>query len=134
MERFEFTEEYHLGLPDIDAQHARLFDLFNSLIEVEKRGAAREEICLVVDELVDYIDVHFKYEEWALHDCAYDNLEEHRAKHADFVRQTIDFDKAFRHHGEDLSWEILYFLRQWLVDHILVEDRQYVEAMKGARV
>lgn len=134
MDYFQFTKQYHLGLPEIDAQHARLFELFNSLVEVENRGAGRAEICLVVDELIDYIDVHFSYEEQALHDCAYGDLEAHRAQHAKFVRKTIEFNKAFRKGEGDQSWEILFFLRNWLIDHIVVEDQKYVPAMKDVRV
>ena len=133
MERMEFTDEYRLGLADIDAQHEQLFVLFNSLIEVEERNASHDEICLVVDELVEYIDIHFKHEEQMLADCGFEGLAEHRNIHNGFVRKIIAFDKSLRRHESDLTWDILMFLSQWLVQHIMVEDRQYLGAMETSR-
>ena len=87
MERMEFTDEYRLGLADIDAQHEQLFVLFNSLIEVEERSASHDEICLVVDELVEYIDLHFKHEEQMLADCGFEGLAEHRKNHGKILQK-----------------------------------------------
>ena len=51
------------GIPKIDAQHKRLFDIINKLDRSIKAGAAKPELKRVLDELGYYIKFHFGDEE-----------------------------------------------------------------------
>ena len=126
MDKIQFTDDLKLGIESIDNQHRKLVDLINFLIGLEAGNAQRHEIARALDELGDYIDVHFQAEEKMMQDAGYPDLEEHRELHAAFVMETTHFMEKFRGGDENLDVDILVYLSGWVVEHIKGEDPKYV--------
>lgn len=126
MEKIEFTKDLELGIDLIDAQHRRLIDLINSLVEMNATGASRDALAEVLDELSQYIFEHFEAEEAFMLEAGYRGLAAHREQHAAFVKKCIGFQGKFRAGEARLEADILIFLAGWLVHHISGEDRRYV--------
>ena len=55
----------------------------------------------------------------------YKDLEEHRDEHERFVDQILLFDLDIILATEGLAWDMLYFLRGWLTNHILLVDKKF---------
>lgn len=122
---FVWNDAMSVGHPDIDADHKRLVSIINRLWVAEDNGN-RQVIEFVLEDLVHYTEVHFKREEQMLADMEYDEFEHHRGIHQAICRRLEEIRwEYFQGIREELRGEILEFLKDWLNQHILVEDMRY---------
>ena len=84
----------------------------------------------VIEELVDYTQSHFAFEESLMKEAGYKFLEMHKKVHELFIRRVSDFTLRFAK-GEDIAGEVHVMLVRWLSNHIANEDRDYVDAVKA---
>jgi hemerythrin len=125
--RLQWSEEFSVGIPDIDEQHRTLFDLVNMMhvaILDHKGTAACAE---VLDELVDYTRIHFGLEQCLMHIGKYPEYEAHCALHRELVDEVVALQAKIHSGKAAISFELLHFLRTWLTKHILGEDKKYAE-------
>jgi len=116
--------DYGLGLPDIDRQHQALFLLMNKVWDaVNLREDALNAADLIL-ELELYAQTHFTEEEAFMLATDYPRLERHKKAHDAFVKR-LHAEKAALEDDEWISTSLLLFLRDWLISHILVADREY---------
>ncbi|MDR2015384.1 MAG: bacteriohemerythrin [Azoarcus sp.] len=123
--RLQWSEEFSVGIPEIDEQHKTLFNLVNMLhiaILDHKGTAACAE---VLDELVDYTRVHFGLEQSLMHIGKYPEYEAHCALHHELVEEVVALQNKIHSGKAAISFELLHFLRTWLTKHILGEDKKY---------
>jgi hemerythrin-like metal-binding protein len=125
MSRMEWNEEYSVGNDELDEQHRQLFDIINALGAAMVGAAEGILVEGILIELTDYLDIHFSTEELYLQQADYPDFSEHHAQHAEYVKKSLGFLKAYREGNEQLSEETLYFLKDWLNDHILDQDGLY---------
>lgn len=71
-----------------------------------------------------YTVSHFREEEAFMAIIKYSDLEEHRKKHVRFVQRISEARQAMNE-GQQVSLQLLNFLRDWLVQHIKTEDQKY---------
>jgi hemerythrin len=124
---FKWSDEYSVGVEEIDAQHKTLFDLLERLREAihAKHGSAA---CIeILDELVAYTKVHFTLEESLMRLAHYPDLAAHQQRHRDLVAEVEAMYEKIHNGGGAISFELLHFLRTWLTKHILNEDMRYAE-------
>src|SRR5574344_1743331 len=115
-----------LGIPYIDAHHQTLVGLINTLHdEVDNPIPDRAVIGQVLEGLVDYTHNHFIEEEVLFQRHGYPQTQEHIAEHAQFTAQAMNWLLRFEA-GEEVDVEAMEFLKNWLLHHILEEDRAYV--------
>ncbi|MFO1219981.1 MAG: bacteriohemerythrin [Burkholderiaceae bacterium] len=124
-----WSRNYALGLDEIDDQHKMLFDLINRLWGhlVDNSDAATVKSTL--EDLERYTLSHFTAEETFMRVTGYANFDAHKAQHAAFVQRVMR-EKAAVLAGKPISFEVLTFLKDWLVDHILVADKAYADATR----
>jgi hemerythrin-like metal-binding protein len=120
-----WSESMSVGDTHIDEQHMILIDTINQLASAEAQND-RTTVSMIIDELVAYTVFHFHYEEQLMESIRYPYLEAHRRVHQKFVDWVGEVREEFittrqTHLGE----RILGFLRDWLRDHILGDDRRY---------
>jgi hemerythrin len=89
-------------------------------------NASTQECDRIFEQLEIYTVAHFGAEETMMQALAYPNLAEHRLAHREFV-QRIKRERAGLQAGRRLGLDITHFLRDWLVKHILVNDRAYAD-------
>lgn len=123
----EWRPEYSVGIETIDDQHRVLLGLLNQLHEALQNGRAEVEIHEVLDALTDYTRTHFLVEEAIMEVVAYSQFEEHKAQHRKLLQQVRDFRGRVRRREAGTAEELLEFLKQWLIQHILKEDMQYAD-------
>ena len=69
----EWSEKFNIGIDVIDNQHRQILDYINALEKIRATGA-REQIKEVLDDLIDYTQSHFSFEENLLSQVNYQYL------------------------------------------------------------
>lgn len=129
MALFEWNETFSVNIESIDSQHKVLIDYVNQLHDAMMEGKAHIEVAPILDGLVSYTASHFKHEEDMFKQYNYSDAQEHNKIHADLVAQVLDFKAKFAEGEVPLSSDLMEFLKQWLMDHILEEDKKYVDCL-----
>lgn len=124
-----WTKEYEIGIPSVDEQHKQLVRLMNDLFDAMRINDTKG-IVSVLDGLVQYTDYHFNQEELLMEHNKYPELEGHAKIHDGFSSKIEKFKQGYLEGKADLSDELLEFLKKWLINHILVQDKQYVSFIK----
>ncbi len=121
-----WNDFYSVGYELIDEQHKKLVDMINELYASFIAGEAQEKASEILEEMIKYTDYHFKTEETFFDKYNYPETEKHKEIHQSFVNKAVEL-KAGVDNGEiTVSYDIMNLLRQWLIDHILGEDKKYV--------
>ena len=127
----EWTVEYSTGIPKIDSQHAYLFELANRLARALASGRSDEVLANIVQELNEYVNTHFAYEESVMQQAHYDSFVQHQAMHKKMREQLAEYVVQLQ--NKTLSAQALSkFLEVWLTEHILHEDRAYIPAVAAS--
>lgn len=122
-----WTPDYSTGISAIDDQHRELFKLINELSKLEDSGG-RDEVKLAIKRLEAYVFYHFSSEEHLMAKAGYENLERHVGEHDKFRSKVSGFRESLEKGGdapEHLLQEIVGFLEDWLMDHVLHKDRKF---------
>jgi len=122
----------YLGHAQIDHDHLRLFDLVGRLAAAVDDGSSRAVWPAVVDELEAYARTHFFTEEELMRRHRYAEIEAHVAEHRRFSEYVDSLRRQAEASGDDVSPELLRFLRAWLGQHIATADQALVEAIPPA--
>lgn len=128
LESFEWNDKYKTGIRVIDSQHAFLFALTDRLVRQVNQG---QDISLgsTLDQLLDYADQHFSYEEKVLKQAHYRELPEHHKMHVNMKGQLDSYVQEMKN-GKLTAEKLVDFLKNWLQLHILAEDMKYAPAVK----
>lgn len=118
---------YSVNVKEIDEQHQQFIQILNKLYESVSHGTEQKELKVILDELVNYTDLHFKTEEKYFDKFNYENSSEHKIEHARLRKQVADFYKKFAEGKAEISVGLLDFLEDWLVEHLDIQDKKYVE-------
>ncbi|CAM3758156.1 bacteriohemerythrin [Vibrio aquimaris] len=124
-----WNDQLDIGLNEINRQHQTLLHLINDLNHLLKHNYGLSAIKRVVQGLIDYTANHFKYEEILFDQIGYQQTDEHMKKHSQLVERVLDFQKRVEK-GEDIGDELMQFLKNWLGQHIMIEDKAYAESFK----
>lgn len=129
MPLIEWTCKLELGVKSIDKQHQRLVKCINKLDETIKSGHQFEEIGSIFHQLIEYTQSHFKYEERLFDVHKYSDEKNHKQLHEELIIKVQDFHYKFKEENNDISMELLAFLKDWLEKHILIEDKKYTTCL-----
>jgi hemerythrin len=120
-----WSDDFALDLPEIDAQHQVLFGLIADIWNAIVARSGRNDQLRLIGDLEDYAVQHFKEEELFMQATAFPKLASHKMAHDTFVRRIAAERAAIDGGSPSLSLDLLRFLQNWLVDHIMVSDREY---------
>lgn len=127
-----WKDEYSIGVAELDEQHKKLFEIVNSIQMLLSDKLTFDKyagIVTIINELKEYTIYHFKTEEEYMLKISYKKLFAQKVAHKDFVEKisSIDFAQIDNDHNKYLN-EILYFVCDWLITHILKEDKLLLDA------
>jgi len=111
-----------IGFEDIDAQHRRLFDIFNTLTRAMETNQEWPAVKNAVDDLVQYAITHFRDEERIMREYDYPGVEKHVQEHTLFLGKVGQFEFGKMMHDPGLANEIFMFLADWIIEHTSTED------------
>ncbi len=81
--------------------------------------------------LVDYARFHFHEEEQMMERYGYAEIEGHRAKHRRLMDQAFDMQRRFEERERMEGPEIATMLREWIVGHVLSDDRRFAQMLNA---
>jgi hemerythrin-like metal-binding protein len=134
MPLFTWDASYSVGIKDYDDHHKHLFDLINQLHDAMIQGRGNMELGKIVKELVDYTQFHFSSEEAKFAQFVYPETTKHRAEHNAFKAKVMEFQAKITAGQIGLSIEVANFLKEWLLNHIKIEDKKYSPFLKAKGV
>lgn len=136
-----WDDSYATGVAEIDEQHMILVHTLNDA-SLKLAGDVRiEQIEQITQDLLAYALYHFETEEALMQEYGYDegapqdasmHLEQHRAFSAKVVAVRNDLKAGIAVAPADL----LAFLNQWLINHILNTDKRlgaFIVARRGGQ-
>lgn len=122
MTLLSWRKDYEVGVPQIDSEHHRLFELVNEFHGAYLRGEGGKEIPRVLNQLVTYAQLHFQHEENLMGENDYPHLDKQREQHSDLITSIFKINEEFASDPAKASAETLQFVKHWLIDHIVQED------------
>ncbi len=129
-EYMKWQNKYCVGISIIDKQHKKLFGFFNKTIDAKKHSDNKEELKEVLEEMTQYALEHFETEEAYMREFDYPECDLHSKEHYHFFNKTLAYFDRVVNGDYHISSELLEYLKQWLVNHIQVSDRQYIDCFK----
>lgn len=127
MPYINWNKEYSVSVKSMDEQHYKLVELANNLYEAIKSGRKNEALVETFRGLVDYVQIHFTAEEKILeeNDYPFNQLLKHKQEHRDLIAKIKDLFEKAKSGSAVVSYEMLNFLRDWLMIHIAESDKRY---------
>lgn len=125
-EFFSWSDEISVGIQEIDEQHKQLISIVNRLYNAVIYSPGQlDAIKAIMNELVQYTIIHFAVEESLFRIFGYPEYDSHKKRHEDLRQQVIDINDKIQSGEEQGSLELMTFLRKWLRNHIMIEDKRY---------
>ena len=124
---YEMKEEYLIGIEEIDREHKVLFEIADEIYQLcgnEFVPDKYDHIRHILEELRDYTLTHFEHEEAYMESVGYKRLPEQKRQHEAFEETIGGWDmEAIDEDQDETIEEILRIVTNWLVNHILYEDK-----------
>ena len=79
----------------------------------------------MINEIVEYIQDHFKNEEALMQNEQYPELDEHKIEHRTLIEEVAVFKERLLNNFFDGRQDFYRFLREWLLNHILESDKKF---------
>jgi hemerythrin len=131
-EQVTWSETYSMGIKIIDDQHKGLLDFVNELFghstgdENEERAWFKK----VIHQAVQYVKDHFATEEKYMVATKFPGYAAHKKSHDDFTLTVVKTVKEFEAGKRLVLEKFAYFLKDWVLSHIAIMDRQYCDYFK----
>jgi hemerythrin-like metal-binding protein len=120
-----WSENLSVKIPSIDTQHKELLRMLNELFDAMQQGQGKVVMGKVLDGLIGYTATHFATEEKLFDRHDYPDSEAHKQQHKKLVEKVNAFHEAFQAGNTKVSAELMQFLKEWLMNHILGADKLY---------
>jgi len=123
--KLEWKDTYSIGNDELDAQHKKWIELFNRLdsMMMEKDSKRLSQIKAdVLQEMSDYVDYHFSYEEEYMRSIGFPEVDRHWRMHKDFRNRIYTLCRDQQEGGIVLNSEVMDMIRNWLLEHIIKQD------------
>ena len=117
----------HIGIQEIDEQHAQLVACLDRLEFWVEKGQGFAAALDALNSLNTYVEEHFTFEEAFLRQHRYPKLEEHIEEHQKIMTDLSHLTQRVLD-GGDIDQELLGLIREWIITHIGVEDVEYATA------
>lgn len=129
----DWNPAYSIGMDEIDDQHRVLFDIINHLwehvIHRERGGGVLDTL----DELERYTITHFTAEETFMRSHGYSGFDAHKQQHDHFINRVRN-ERITIEAGGPVSLDMVNFLKDWLINHILVQDKAYAREFESKKL
>ena len=129
-ELIKWGTKFEIGITIIDNQHKRWIEFINNLYEGLITTKSSEEIQLLYKKLIDYTEYHFGFEEKYMQEFKYGESDSHVLGHEKFVNSIVELFSDYIEGRADTVYNLILLLKKWVVNHVLVTDRKYVELFK----
>lgn len=127
MSLIEWTEEFSVGIDEIDAQHQKWISIINELHDSIMDAKGTSALKELIREMEEYTDFHFSAEEEMLEKAGWPELDRHKRIHFGFKQQIAQLKRDIYLGELVLRSQVMSVIKSWLIEHILKEDQEYSE-------
>ena len=126
---FSWKNSYSVGIQELDHQHQVIMRGLNELHEEMLGGKTDEAVAPLIRNLTSIAGAHFAAEEKLMESTGFPGLAEHRAKHEELTQKIHEFIARHEMGNRAAYSQFLYFVRAYMTEHMLKEDREYAPWM-----
>lgn len=133
-----WSDKLATGVEEIDSQHRYLINAINDAREalIERRDLAR--IGPITKDLLAYAIFHFETEEDLMAEYGYEreagpDAAAHHQEHRDFSARVIAIRDALNEGLPVAAEDLVGFLENWLIGHIMQTDQKFGAFVRGKR-
>jgi hemerythrin len=123
----KWTQEYSVGVRELDDHHQQLFSLLNSNLKsvIENNGSSKT-VGADLMKLQEYAVIHFKAEENLFLKINFPDAEAHIHEHEEFRKELQKLDTLTDGTDDLARLKLLLFLSTWFTKHIMTADKKYI--------
>jgi len=128
----KWSRDFECGIKIIDEQHKGLFDMIDEILNHASGNDEEEQayFARIVDKTVDYTQVHLTTEARIMEKARLPGYEEHKKAHEAFTSTLVENILAFQTDKKIDLKEFGGYLKDWLLNHIAVSDKEYFSHFK----
>jgi hemerythrin-like metal-binding domain len=134
MSVIKWTPANSVGIASIDDQHKKLFEHLNNFYSGLTSNQGKENLSILLNALTDYTVYHFSAEEKLMKQYEYPGFLSHKAEHDKFIATISSYNERLKAGKLIVSIEITNYLKDWIVNHILILDKKYSSYLQGKGV
>lgn len=128
-EPIEWNDSFETGIREIDEQHRILVNTLNEANEKLAGDVSLDFVEQITQDLLSYALYHFETEEELMHEYGYadestEDADTHLQQHRSFSGQVVKVRDNLRAGIPISREELITFLNNWLVNHILNTDKK----------
>jgi len=123
-----WSNAYSVHIPSIDKQHRKLFDLMNVVYQLIISDQL-QNLDSPLDELVEFAKKHLRDEEKILQRVNYPDFQAHKNVHIKLLADMESLYNQAQTGNIHKLFELVMFLKNWLVDHIYKVDMKYSDLL-----
>jgi hemerythrin len=121
----EWDDSLSVGIEEIDEQHKVLVDMVNKMHEAIHQRHGSDVVIGILNDLAEYTRIHFAVEESLMRILNYPEYDDHKHIHEELLHTVQDLQEKVSSGKKSIGFELMHFLKTWLVKHIMEEDMQY---------
>lgn len=133
MQAVEWTPGMSVGSDVLDGHHKMIIDCLNRLAPLIGQDGREDEIKDVLATLEEFVLVHFSEEEQQMRAAGYPDWRDHKELHDRMYDAVFALKSDVEHGRVPEATKLRTFLNDWLISHILGEDRKYVPFLENPR-
>lgn len=123
---FDWKDEYEIGIPEIDAQHQKLFMMVKVLHGYVESQGGHLVMRNFLKELIKYTETHFADEEAYIEKVGLPAsfIAQEKNEHQDLMVQVRKIKQDHEKKHQVFTPELIRLLVDWLANHIVRTDSQ----------
>ena len=128
----EWSDDLVSGFPIVDSQHKKLFQLVNDFDNEANENASVRIFVNFLEDLENYCDVHFNYEEAVMQKHSYPLTNYHADLHRDLKRTLKKIKSQVEQRSLANPYQsIIKVCAGWLHNHVSWEDLTFINFYKN---
>lgn len=122
---FQWRQEYNTNIQAMDEHHRELFKTADRLYEEIHSGRNQSVLEDTLNFMIRYTRDHFSQEEKLMEDYDFPEYEVHIKHHLRLIQEVQELKDKYAAGEIRMDMSIVNFLKDWIINHILTEDRKY---------
>lgn len=130
MPLFTWDQKYLVNIEELDEHHKTIFNVFNRLYDDCLDRDKPHCIDPLIEEMISYTNCHFSAEEQHMKNIGYNDINRHIVEHKAFTQRILRLKHATDKDEHETIKELIALLGDWVLHHIIVEDKKYAVYFK----
>lgn len=131
MSQIIWNDYFSVGVQQMDLQHQKFIEMLNQCLKAQTADKLASITPAILSDMMAYLQSHFAAEEKMMAENAYPGYDAHVQLHRAFIQKTNSLLEKHRQGNQPdaVAAELLDFLQDWFINHIIRIDKQYTDEM-----